>query len=88
MLGSRKIFLFPNFSSITIEKNEAAPKLYFFLLLIFSPEKKCFQHHTLKNVGCCRSATMAFYLKTYGGQISNLYLNFVLFSTQVLVRHL
>jgi hypothetical protein len=44
--------------------------------------------HTLKNVNNCLNTNISFYLETSGGQGSNLYLNFVHFSTLVLIIHL
>ncbi len=41
-----------------------------------------------KNVNNCWNINISFYLETSGGQSSNIYLNGVYFSTQVLIRHL
>ncbi len=42
--------------------------------------------HAWKNVNNCLNANIYFYLKTSGGQSSNLYLNIVHFLTPVLFR--
>jgi hypothetical protein len=46
------------------------------------------EQHTLKNVNNCLNTSIYSYLKTSGGQSSNLYLNVVHFSTPLLIRHL
>jgi hypothetical protein len=43
---------------------------------------------TFKNVNNCLNTNIYSYLETSGGQSYNLYLNIVLFSTPVLIRHL
>jgi hypothetical protein len=42
----------------------------------------------VKNVKNCLNTNIYSYLETSGGQSSNIYLNFVHFSTSVLIRHL
>ncbi len=46
------------------------------------------EHHTLKNVNNCFNTNIYSYLKTSGGQSSNLYINAAHFSTPVLIWHL
>ncbi len=46
------------------------------------------EQHALKNVNNCLNTNIYSYLETSGGQISNPYLNFVLFSTPELIRNL
>jgi hypothetical protein len=46
------------------------------------------EQHTLKNVNNSLNTTIYSYLETSGGQISNPYLNVVLFSTPELIRNL
>jgi hypothetical protein len=40
------------------------------------------EQHTLKNVNNCENTKITFYLETFGGQNSNLYLNVVHFQHQ------
>ncbi len=51
-------------------------------------KKLLMELQTLKNVNSCLNANIHSYLETSGGQSYNLYLNFVYFSTPVLIRHL
>jgi hypothetical protein len=44
--------------------------------------------HTLKNVNSYWNTKFYFYLETSGGEISNLYFNFVHFSMPILIRHM
>ena len=46
------------------------------------------EQHTFKNVNNCLNTNIYSYFETASGQSSNLYLNVVHFSTQVLIRHL
>jgi hypothetical protein len=45
------------------------------------------EDHAIKNINNCLNTNIYSYLKTYGCQSSNLYLN-VHFQTPVLIRHL
>ncbi len=58
------------------------------------PEKLVYQikfsmeQNALKNVNHCLNTNIYSYLWTFFGHSSNLYLNFVIFSTPLLIRHL
>ncbi len=51
-------------------------------------EAQTMEQHASKNVDNYLNTKIYSYLKTSGGQSSNLYLNVVYFSTPVLIRHL